>query len=248
VRRRSNRRAKKTKYSRFKRKYVPKFRAPLGNFAATKTVALRYVQDFTLDASGTASATRLFAVNSIFDPDKTGAGHQPMFRDNYAAIYGTYRVNYATITVIPLTTQVVNNAYSNDVAGTTVSQGQFYAQNERGCRLWILREQSGSDYPNDVNTLIEEGNKNFVWRFCPQNTSQRMPTLRFSCWPHMLYGIPKRDPSLQAIQGSDPALTGLFIVGMSSIGGAANPDNLACQCIITYNVTYTDLIKNQSSN
>jgi len=248
MRRRSNRRAKRTKYSKFKRKYVPRFKAPLGNFAATKTVALRYVQDFTLDPSGSTSAINKFAVNSLYDPDQSGSGHQPMFRDNYAAIYGTYRVNYATITVVPLTTQVVNTATSNEVGGTTVTTSQYYAANERGCRLWILREQSGSDYPNDVNTLIEEGNKNFVWRFCPQNTSQRMPILRFSCWPHSLYGIPKRDPNLQALQGANPSLMGIFIVGMSSIGNAANPDALACQVIITYNVTYTDLIKNQTQN
>jgi len=231
-----------------RRTYVPRFKAPLGNFPSSKTVALRYVSDFTLDASATASDTRVYSVNSIFDPDQTGIGHQPMFRDNYAAIYSTYRVNYSTVTVVPLTTHVVNTAQNDQVAGTSVSTTQYYAANERGCRLWILRDQSTSDYPADLNTLVEEGNKDFVWRYCPQNTSQKMPILRFSCWPHRLFDVDKKDDRLQAVQGANPSFNGYYIIGISSIGAAANPDPVACQVIITYNVTYTDLIKNQGQN
>lgn len=41
----------------------------------------------------------IYRANSIFDPDYTGAGHQPMWRDNYAAIYNTYVVLGSKITV-----------------------------------------------------------------------------------------------------------------------------------------------------
>ncbi len=248
LKRRANRRSKRTKYSRYKKPYVSRFKAPLGNFPATKTVALRYVCEFSLDASATVPGVKVFRANSIFDPEFVIGGHQPMFRDNYAALYSTYRVNHSTITVVPLKTQVVNTVYSNDVSGTTVSQGQFYAANERGCRLWILRDQVTNDFPNDLNTLIEEGNTDIVWRYCPQNTSSKMPILRFSCWPHKVCDVDRKDDRLQALQSTNPTFPVYYIVGLSTIGGAANPDNIACQAIITYNVTFSDLFKNQTQN
>lgn len=248
LKRRANYRAKRTKYSRYKKPYVPKFRAPLGNFPNTKTVALRYVENFTLDASATATAVQVFTANSIFDPNYTGGGHQPMFRDNYAALYSNYRVNYATITVVPLTTHIVNNAYSNQTAGTTTSTSYVYAANERGCRLWILRDDTSNDYPANIDTLVEEGNTNFVWRYCPQNTSQKMPILRFQCYPHRILNCSPRDDQLKSLVSGNPDNLVFFIVGISTIGGSANPDPVACQAIITYNVTFSDPVKNQTEN
>lgn len=41
----------------------------------------------------------IFRMNSIFDPDFSLGGHQPMWRDNYASIYENYRVLGSKITV-----------------------------------------------------------------------------------------------------------------------------------------------------
>lgn len=61
---------------------------------------LRYCDDYFLSASSTNTAiTNAFRMNGIFDPDLTGAGHQPMWRDNYANIYQNYRVISSTIKV-----------------------------------------------------------------------------------------------------------------------------------------------------
>jgi len=38
-----------------------------------------------------------FRGNSLFDPDYTSAGHQPLYYDQLAAVYGRYRVQTATI-------------------------------------------------------------------------------------------------------------------------------------------------------
>jgi len=45
-------------------------------------------------------------LNSTYDPDNTGTGHQPLYRDTYAAIYDQYAVVSATLTV----TFVINAA------------------------------------------------------------------------------------------------------------------------------------------
>lgn len=46
---------------------------------------------FTFTGGG-APAIHQFQVNSIFDPDLTATGHQPLGRDDYAAFYNRYRV------------------------------------------------------------------------------------------------------------------------------------------------------------
>lgn len=50
---------------------------------------LRYSATFT---SGLVLYDSQFRLNSLFDPDYTGAGHQPYGFDSYASIYSKYRV------------------------------------------------------------------------------------------------------------------------------------------------------------
>lgn len=223
-------------------------RAALGNFPNQKTVALRYVETVTLDPSSSANAVQVFRVNNIYDPNQSGIGHQPMYRDNYAAIYDRYRVNYATITMVALNSSKVNVAYSNDVSGTTVSQGQFYAVNEKACRMFIIRDQSINDYNGKLDTMIEEGNTNLVWRYVPQNTSLRMPTLRMACWPHRLYNQERKIDAFYSTQTGGPLYEAYFICGVDQIGDGSDPDNMSFQFIITYNVTFSDLKKDQAQN
>ncbi len=53
---------------------------------------MRY-SDFHSATSTTGSiGSRLYRWNSTFDPDQTGVGHQPLYRDTYAAIYNHYSV------------------------------------------------------------------------------------------------------------------------------------------------------------
>lgn len=44
-------------------------------------------------------ATRYWALNSVYDPDATGAGHQPRFFDQYAAIYARYLVTKVEVNI-----------------------------------------------------------------------------------------------------------------------------------------------------
>ncbi len=42
-------------------------------------------------------AKYIFRVNDIFDPDYTGTGHQPLYRDTFAGIYDFYTVRSAKV-------------------------------------------------------------------------------------------------------------------------------------------------------
>lgn len=63
-------------------------------------VPLKYVSDLIqLTCTAGASATHLFNLNNVFDPDRSGVGHQPLGRDEWSAFYGVYRVLSSSITI-----------------------------------------------------------------------------------------------------------------------------------------------------
>lgn len=243
---RRRKRFKRRSYRKYKR-YSGWTRA-LGAFPQRKTVAIRYVQDLTLDAGNNSSAVNVFRVNSVYDPDYTGTGHQPMFHDVYSNIYEKYHVNYATIRMVALSTHIVNTTTPELAAGTNTGANQFYAVNERACRMWILRDSGVSDYPSNLDTLIEEGSTNFRWKYCPQTTNGRLPSVKMMCSPHKQLGLSKRDDTLNAIVTNNPGAEAYFICGVEGLGGSYNPDSMQFQVIITYNVTYYELKKNQTQN
>lgn len=86
----------------------------LSGFPASQMVKLRYVQEISLDPGVSGSvASYVFRGNSLFDPDYTGTGHQPMLFDQYSAVYSTYQVLGAKITMshIPNTANNTNNYF-----------------------------------------------------------------------------------------------------------------------------------------
>lgn len=239
--------SRKRKRTMTKRRFTPRGgrfkKLAIGAFPNTKTLNLRYVEDFTLNPGILGSNVYVFSINGLFDPNKTGTGHQPMFFDNYMAIYQNYRVNNAYITFIATDTHITNNVQTVD--GTTT--GQYYAANERAVRMFIVKDKTDTDYSAFINTLIEEGNTNMAWRYAPQQTTSVMPKLRMFANPVTLLNVNKRDDELQGTATSNPPQECYFICGVDSMPGN-NADSMNFQVIITYNVTFSNLKKNQNPN
>lgn len=53
---------------------------------------LRYTDVIALTSTVNSVASNAFRMNSLFDPDSTGVGHQPYYFDQYAAVYNSYTV------------------------------------------------------------------------------------------------------------------------------------------------------------
>lgn len=88
---------------RFRRR-IPRNPVMRTAFPASRIVKMRYIENFTIDPAGsTAFASYVFKANSIFDPNHTGGGHQPMGRDQWATFYNHYTVVGAKISIIGIT-------------------------------------------------------------------------------------------------------------------------------------------------
>lgn len=53
--------------------------------------SLKYVDTKTVDPSN-GRVSHSFMINSLFDPDASGGGHQPAYHDQWAVLYNHYRV------------------------------------------------------------------------------------------------------------------------------------------------------------
>lgn len=93
--------------SRYQRYIVRRYASmrPHQPFMRDTYCKLRYNDTATLASTAGAIAIRTYSMNSLYDPDQTGTGHQPRFydtlcgADNTAAPYGKYRVLSAKIKV-----------------------------------------------------------------------------------------------------------------------------------------------------
>lgn len=62
-------------------------------FPIAKRCTLRYSDIYTMTSTSGSVALQVFKLNSAYDPDSTGAGHQPRFFDQFCTATGPY-LNY----------------------------------------------------------------------------------------------------------------------------------------------------------
>lgn len=68
-------------------------------FPQSIITTMRYCDLITISNSAATVDKYIYRANSIFDPNYTGGGHQPLWRDNYASIYNQYVVLGSKVTV-----------------------------------------------------------------------------------------------------------------------------------------------------
>lgn len=73
-------------------------RGPSNPFPDTRVFNMRYCESFSIDAAVTGTASYFFQANSIYDPNFTGAGHQPYGHDQVQSLYNHYEVIKSYIT------------------------------------------------------------------------------------------------------------------------------------------------------
>lgn len=159
-----------------------------------------------------------FRANSIYDPDFTGGGHQPLGTDQLLALYEHFTVLGSKITLRCINADSTNNAI---LAVSTVSET--------------------STAVLDINRLIELGKSKYAVLTDnaggkPQTTvSQYFNTKRF-------FGVkdPNGDDQYQGSASSNPAEEAFFLIGMQNLAPAVVVNSVDCMLEIEYRVQFSE--------
>lgn len=125
-------------------------------FPTRMLTKLRYCDTYALVSTTGSTGKQVFNINSTYDPDSTGAGHQPLYRDTFAAIYDQYAVVSADITV---------TFNSNASTSSMIVGGLFDDDSTTSTSLTTLLEQNTGKHlflPNATGALSSRTLK-FSW-------------------------------------------------------------------------------------
>jgi len=93
AKKRRPRKKKNTGYILRKQGAYSNFESPrIGFLDPHKYVRLKYSDIFSFSLATITGTNQLMNLNSLFDPDRTGVGHQPYGYDQLSALYNRYRV------------------------------------------------------------------------------------------------------------------------------------------------------------
>lgn len=144
----------------------PTTNVPIG-VSDTKIVHLRYTGLITLDPTVSASAVHVFAANGMYDPDITGTGHQPLYFDEWMAMYYHYVVTESSIKVVYSSTassaaagqNIVGVHLDSSSASDTTVSPPYYC--EQANTTW----KTTSNIYNGANTVVSAtGDNAAFWR------------------------------------------------------------------------------------
>jgi hypothetical protein len=194
---------------------VFRFQPKVFGFPDRLLTTLRYNDVYAITSTSGSTATQIFRWNSIYDPDYTSAGHQPLYRDTFASIYDHYAVVKARVHI----------RYTNNSASTVMlltcnteddasASGSFTTQSEMS-RGWV-------DLVQPLAGSHSSGVKNFSWD-CKQ-----------------VLGIdPYSSEEYKTAIASNPTEESFFI--LSASGYSASTGTIIAEITFEYDVLFTEL-------
>lgn len=149
------------------------YASPLAAFPSHRIMCFKYCEDVfvsSLTATPNHGNQYQFALNSLFDPNITGTGHQPYNYDQIANVYRKYRVYECDIqlvfyfpnsTTMSVAVQCVNSQDNNTLTATTPAE----AAERTGCK-WAIVTPGGNNtitYQDTVKIWDLEGMSYNEW-------------------------------------------------------------------------------------
>lgn len=200
----------KSKRKHAKRKFL-RLDAPVPK---TKLVKLRYCDTIELDPGATdAAVEHRFRANSVYDPDRTGTGHQPMYFDQLAAIYESYEVVGSRITV-----------RWNTTAGAVAMVG-------------VNRDNDTTTTYNNRSALMENPNSKF--KVLPSNGSRPL-TLSCNWSARKTFGPNYNRDDNEALVTANPVNESDFVIWAINTYGTQDPGALQGMITIDYIVKFME--------
>lgn len=185
---------------------------------------MKYSDQFNISTTTLAPiGAYRFNMNSIFDPNQTGVGHQPYGHDTFQTLYNRYRVIKCSWTI-----------QSSSADGTTTIQTVAMPANE--VVGW-----------SNLTEAIEQPRAKFI----TQGLGAPIQKLKGSCHLPSLVGRNKAqymaDDRYQATFGTSPAENAILNIYAGAHNGAAINNTINCSINIVYTVEMFD-VKNLSQS
>lgn len=180
---------------------------------------LKYVQKVQFTGSITPS-NQVFRLDSLFDPDLTGTGHQPRYFDQLAALYQRYLVTRCDWRL------------------------QFINANSNTATIAVAATDS------DVSILPPDELAELTYskrRVLGLNSGPARSTISGSMSLAELHGQPDRDsdPDMYALVSASPQDQGFLTIGVNSMDGTTATVNV--ECTLIYHATFKDRTAPSSS-
>lgn len=186
-------------------------------FGQSMRTKLRYVENVALSSSAGAVGRNSFSPQSLFKPNNSGTGHQPMYFDQFSAIYSRYKVHSAVI-------RATFNVVTETAATSCFAVGVF--------------ANSASALPSsDPQTLMEDNHgKHAICNGRNGNTGQRTITLDYA--PFRDTGVTVNDDSLTTLTNTGAAtyFWNVWVADLQSTGTT----NVVVSVEIIYDVEFVD--------
>lgn len=213
----AKRRPRRT-YSRFRRRTAFTINNNIG-IASSRVVKLTYNMAVNLQNAIVTHAAHFFKANSIFDPDDTGVGHQPLGHDEWSLLYKKYLVLGCTIKA---------QFFREGTGGEPVACGLFLDQN--------------ASFDNELNTKLEQvRNAPSCVKTLLTNSREKV-TLWRKYSPHTFFNKVDAidDHQMAAPFGSNPILPAYVGVWTQTYDGTAATTAVKCNVTLYYTVKLMD--------
>lgn len=196
-------------------------------FPATMRRTFTYCQTFSLSSgNGLLGTQQAFRLNSLYDPDYTGAGHQPYGFDQMSGLYSMYRVDRAKFEVIFTTPGSANDI----LAVATVSPGTDSSLT--GAALYTAQERPGG-----------------IWGIC-SSAGERRCSLKGSFDLHVISGVPKAkyvaEENYASSMSTNPSAISLLSIAAGCVDGT-NAVSVAVMVVITYDAVLFNRVTQATS-
>lgn len=167
----------------------------------------------------------LFRINSIFDPDYTGTGHQPAFHDQWSPLYSNYRVTGFKYSVKFTQTRLAVDItdYKNTHTGTTDTYPFVIDEPNRDRHILFIEANNNTTMnfteSTDLNMLRETGGKmaGVKWRYGPMDPTKSIRISGYVNLKNLFVDVDNFDDATAF--GSDPTNVLYLAVGAMSTDG-----------------------------
>lgn len=209
------------------RSVIPRIRNPDYGYPDKLVTKLRYVDIITLSALTSGIGSNVFRMNSLFDPDLSGTGHQPMYYDQLCGAVGT--APYSRYRVISSVITCRFTMQSPPASNSTTNFGPVM--------VGLAGTNASGLYGASISALCEASNTQWTW-LGDKSGGNNQKTLKATYIPSRDLGMNDGDDTLGALYNANPSE--VFHCTPWKIDVSSTGASVSCAVEIVFNVEFFD--------